>query len=106
MSIIRRPLYMASYKGDDPEAAERFVARRRTNMNTIERIKRLPDSEIVTQSCRVSTLELKALAESHERIIKAWRIEGRNPQYHREMKEMLRRKWPMLARAIEEAEKL
>lgn len=36
-----------------------------------------------------------------EDVINAWRIPGRNHKYHHEMQDKLRKKWPVLAKALD-----
>ena len=41
-----------------------------------------------------------------DKIIKAWCIEGINPEYHRKQQERLRKEWPAMYNAIQEAIKI
>lgn len=34
-------------------------------------------------------------------VIRAWEVEGPNPQYHREMKRKLKEEWPSLYKAVD-----
>jgi hypothetical protein len=40
--------------------------------------------------------------EAAQRVIDAWTVEGSFPTYHRELKIAVRRRWPILAMAIED----
>lgn len=44
----------------------------------------------------------KALKQSVVDVILAWSVEGRCPEYHRNMKDRVRRNWPALAHALDE----
>jgi hypothetical protein len=51
----------------------------------------------------VRTLLQEECSQTDERlreVVDAWRIEGVNPEYHREQKRLLARNWPTLFRAI------
>lgn len=47
----------------------------------------------------MSNKTLKQLAAD---VILAWSIEGRCPEYHRNMKDRVRRNWPSLAKSLDE----
>lgn len=38
-----------------------------------------------------------------DRIVAAWTVEGQVPRWHREMKDRVRRTWPVLARELDRA---
>lgn len=37
-----------------------------------------------------------------EAVVRAWTVEGRSPQYHRQQMERLKKEWPELYKALSE----
>lgn len=44
----------------------------------------------------------KALKQSVVDVILAWSVEGRCPEYHRKMKDLVRSNWPSLGKSLDE----
>lgn len=55
-----------------------------------------PEERVIEYS-KLKRRELEALRRVH----RAWRVPGNHPDYHERMKADLRRRWPVLAEALD-----